>query len=401
MGVTVRQKAKGKGEPWWVFITHNGRRTSRQVGSKSAAEEVASKIQAKLKLGEFNFEEEKPIPTFREYAESWLKTTVAATCKDSTAKEYKDVLNNHILPVFENLEIPDITRGKIKDFLHSKVNAEYSASRVNTIKNVISCVLNKSVDDNVIPYNVAYKLGKLTERGSQNKAIDPSCVLTEDELKLLLDTVKEHFPQHYPLFLLLARTGMRIGEALALQWGDIDFNGRFITIQRNLSRNKIQNPKSGKARSVDMSPQLSDALLELKEKREEENQKPTVIEKGKKVERIRKSEWVFTNECGSLIDKSNWRKHVLNPALDKAGVRRITIHGMRHTYATIRLSRGHSIEDVSKQLGHHSVKLTWDTYYHWKPGTKKHQVDALDDPDYRRTHLHPIRTQEPAKMASG
>ena len=64
MGVTLRQKAKGKGKPWWVFISHNGKRTSRQVRSKTAAEEVAGKIEAKLKLGEFSFEDEKVIPVF-------------------------------------------------------------------------------------------------------------------------------------------------------------------------------------------------------------------------------------------------------------------------------------------------------------------------------------------------
>jgi hypothetical protein len=74
MGVKVRQKLKGKGEPWWVFIVHNGRRTSRRIGSKEAAEIVQRKIEARLELGEFDFEEgkkeEKPEPTFKEYADS-------------------------------------------------------------------------------------------------------------------------------------------------------------------------------------------------------------------------------------------------------------------------------------------------------------------------------------------
>ena len=70
MGVTVRQKIKGKGKSWWVFISHNGKRTSRKVGTKDAAKEVAKQIEAKLQLGEFGFEQEKPVPTFQEYADS-------------------------------------------------------------------------------------------------------------------------------------------------------------------------------------------------------------------------------------------------------------------------------------------------------------------------------------------
>jgi hypothetical protein len=62
MGVRVRQKVKGKGNPWWVFISHNGKRTSRKVGDKKSAEAVASTIRAKLQLGEFGFDDPKPAP---------------------------------------------------------------------------------------------------------------------------------------------------------------------------------------------------------------------------------------------------------------------------------------------------------------------------------------------------
>ena len=56
---------------------------------------------------------------------------------------------------------------------------------------------------------------------------------------------------------------------------------------------------------------------------------------------------------------------------------------MRHTYATLRISKGDNIADASHQLGHHSPKFTMDFYYHWMPGKKKSEVDALDDPAYR------------------
>jgi len=78
MGVKIRQKVKGKGNPWWVFITHNGKRTSRKVGDKKAAEAVASTIRAKLQLGEFGFEEQKPVPAFKEYADKWININVPA-----------------------------------------------------------------------------------------------------------------------------------------------------------------------------------------------------------------------------------------------------------------------------------------------------------------------------------
>ena len=99
MGVRVRQKVKGKGEPWWVFIAHNRKRTSRMIGDRGAAEEVASKIRAKLELGEFDFEPEKrepKVPMFREYADSWLTTIAPATCKESTVQSYDTLLRIHV-----------------------------------------------------------------------------------------------------------------------------------------------------------------------------------------------------------------------------------------------------------------------------------------------------------------
>ena len=98
---------------------------------------------------------------------------------------------------------------------------------------------------------------------------------------------------------------------------------------------------------------------------------------------------MFTNEKGGLVDKDNWRHRIFNKVLEKAELRRIRIHDLRHTYATLRISKCDNIADVSAQLGHHAVKLTLDVYNHWLPGKKKSQVDALDSMhlDAPYTHL--------------
>ena len=342
------------------------------VRDKKAAEEVAGKIQARLQLGEFMFEEEAPEPTFKEYADSWITTIAPATCKESTTRSYEDLLRLHILPVFGNLKLKEINRGKVKDFFAGKIMEGFAASSVIHMKNVISGILNKAVDDEVLSSNVALRVGKITQKSNgngeeENGKADP---LSKEETTLLLKKVAEHYPKDYPLFLLLFRVGVRIGEAMGLKWGDIDFNGRFIHVQRGLSRMKIQTPKSGKTRRVDMSPQLAEALtayrIECKEK-------------GLALGLGDAPEYVFTNEKGGFMDVNNWRRRVFNKALEKAKLRRIRIHDTRHTYATLRLSKGDNITDVSKQLGHHSVKLTLDIYNHWLPGGKKSEVDALDD----------------------
>ena len=387
MGVKVRQKKKGKGQPWWVFISHSGKRTSRKVGDKRAAEVVARKIEAKLALGDFNIDKkkEKPIPLFKDCAQAWIEITIPATCKENTTEDYERILKNHVLPVFEEMQIDEINCGSIKNFLFSKVNEGYSASTIGHFKNVVSGVLTSAVDDELITVNPTLNLGKKfmqkikdaikarrVSNGNENEGEpDP---LTHQELKLLLDTTQQHRPDYYPLFLFIARTGCRIGEALGLKWGDIDFNSRIINLKRSYSRRRITTLKNKRSRQIDMSRQLAEVLQVYRLK---------CKQKGLSLGLGAEPEYVFTNTRGKLIDVSNWRPQIFNKALEKAKLRKIRIHDIRHTYATLRISKGDNIADVSHQLGHHSPKFTMDFYFHWMPGKKKFEVDALDDPEYQ------------------
>ena len=95
-----------------------------------------------------------------------------------------------------------------------------------------------------------------------------------------------------------------------------------------------------------------------------------------------KPEYVFTNTKGNHIVLNNWRNRVFWKALEKAELRRIRIHDLRHTYATLRISKGDNIADVSNQLGHHSETFTMKIYYKWMPGKKKSEVDELDDLEF-------------------
>lgn len=366
MGVSVRQKVKGKGKPWWVFVSHNNRRTSKMVGTKDAANAVAREIEALLALGQYDFEGQKPVPTFKECAESWIKIIVPNTCKESTAEDYRAILKNHVLPEFGDCRIDGINRGKIKSFLLRKLSG-FKKSTVSHMKSVISGVLNKAVDDEVLQSNPSLGISKLLKIDDPKEHIDP---LTAAELGLLLETVRHHYSEHYTMILLLARTGMRVGEAIGLHWGDVDFNGRFIEVRQSVVRDRLTTPKNKKSRRVDMSKQLVQALrVHMTESKK----------KGLAIGLGDLPEFVFTNHRGNFVDKNHWRKRVFYKMLEKAGIRKVWIHDIRHTYATLRISKGDNIADVSNQLGHHSVKLTMDVYYHWIPGGKKAEVDELDN----------------------
>jgi integrase len=162
---------------------------------------------------------------------------------------------------------------------------------------------------------------------------------------------------------------MRLGELIALQPGDLDFNGGFIEVRRNFTRGNLTSTKTGKIRRVDMSNELSETL------------KAYMVERKKDALRNgwgEPPEWLFYGVEGHMVDGDNFRKRVFKKVLEKAGLRQIRFHDLRHTYATLRIAKGDNIMDASKQLGHHSVKMTLDVYAHWMPGGKKEEVNGLD-----------------------
>ena len=195
--------------------------------------------------------------------------------------------------------------------------------------------------------------------------------MTQSELSKLLKTANNQFQSDYPLLLLLCRTGMRIGEAIALKWEDLDFNNRFITVRRAInSLRNIDTPKGAKTRKVDMSLQLKMELEQLLLKR-----KIQKLENGWK----EVPKWVFINACGKTLDKNNWRNRVFNKVVEAAGLRKIRIHDLRHTFASLLIQAGESLAYVKDQLGHHSIQVTVDIYGHLVPGGNKDAVDRLDD----------------------
>ena len=391
MGVKVREKPKGSGE-YWIFINHQGKRKSKKIGrDKRLANEVAKKIAARLVLGDMDLSSsEKEIPKFRDYAQNWAAVTIQATCKPSTIRDYRGILTNHVIPVFGSTNVTDINKFMVKTFLMKKINDGYASSTVTHMKNAVSGALNLAVDDEIISVNPAHKIGKIFKTKKMGSLMDP---LNKQELSILLHTFEDHFPRHYPLVLTLARTGMRLGEALGLKWGDIDFNSRFITVQRSLSKGRLSTPKNGKIRKVDMSFQLTEVLKKLKHQR--------------KVETLRKGwkqvpEWVFVNEKGRYIHDKHWRNKVFYKALEKAKLRRVRIHDLRHTYASMLIQSGESLAYIRDQLGHHSIKVTVDIYGHLAPEGNKQAVDKLDDSDFSAPFRTPSAPQkEKANLDNG
>jgi integrase len=344
-------------------------RRSKKVGDRKTANEIAKKIAAKLVLGDFSLDE-KPapvIPTFREYVPFFDSGYMALNLKHTTIQSYRSVLKNHLMPVFGKMRLNEITRKDIKAFVINKQNSGLSPNTVRICRAYLSSILTQAVDDELISMNPAAGTGRYIRKGdTASKRIRP---LTWEEKDQFEAAVKDHFPRYYPFFICALRTGMREGELIALKPSDISFSGGFIEVRRSSVRGRVSTPKSGKTRRVVMSEQLAQVLRDHLTQR-----KRAALKKGWG----HAPEWLFYSREGKMFAIPNLRRRVFHKCLEKAGLRRIRLHDLRHSYATLRIQAGHNIADVSRQLGHQSIRITVDTYYHWMPGSGSREVNELD-----------------------
>jgi len=356
MAVKVRERPKDSGI-YWIFIDHQGKRKSKKVGrDKRLAQEAAKKIEAKLVLGELQIgKTEAPCPTFMQYADKWH--SLPHDWKESTRELYCMNLRKHVYPVLGKIYLNEINRKEIKQLLDNLLISGLATSTVKNVRITISGVLESALEEELISHNPLNDL-KFKYNGKKQDDINP---LTAEEAGALLEQAESsaHYP---PLFCALV-TGMRIGEIEALQWGDVDFHGGFLELKRSHRRGRITDTKNHLRRHVDMTPKLAMTLQRLKTDR-----KIVLLE----------NDWVFASKEGKMLNRNSFRR-TLQRCLKRAGLRRVRIHDLRHSYATIRLLKGHNIGDVSYQLGHSSIKITYDTYGHWMPGHFKSEVEELDE----------------------
>jgi integrase len=413
MGVQVREKRKGSGE-WWVFIFHRGERASEKVGDKDVAEDAARDVARQIVKRRFDLAawkaarapepklkpEQKPeIPTLSEFYSKIVTPLWEATISKATVDRYETSFRLHIVPALGGCTLSELTRDRIKDFvvaLKTKNAAKRAATEEgqkneaerrlskDSIRNIIAALrgtLSEAVERQLIPANPAVRLGKLyREAGKVREEVDP---FTADEVPVLLSATLTHFGfDNYAVVLTALHTGMRRSELAGLQWSDVDFRNRFISVRRQFKDGSKLQTKTRKPRKIDISDVLLKELQALKKRRQEE-----YLSRGKN----EIPEWVFLSPGqilwedgkpvgraeGQPLDTKNFYGRVFLKACDKAGIRRRRLHDTRHTFASILLMAGESPAYVKEQLGHSSIKMTVDIYGHWIPGANRQAVNRL------------------------
>ncbi len=383
MGVKIKH---WKGA-WWLFVNNQGRRKAKRVGvgnaGKKAAKEVATKLAARLALGEFKMDD-APVPTFQVYAERWLQHR-ALDLKPRTLELYGSILKHHLLPAFGKLPLPQVSRERVRDLLMAKSEAGLKRTTVYQLWSCLRTLLNAAVEDGLLPNNSAAKLGKRLGRLGSKREGEVE-IFTEQELAHLLTTAEREFPEAADLLFVMAWTGCREGEAFGLRREDLDLYGRFLEIRRTVGYRQGQlqtgTPKSNKSRRVD----LPEALVRRLQARLELAKAHATFEGKEPVS------WVFPNRAGKPLDAKNFQVRIWRPLLTKAGLSYRPPHTLRHTYCSLLLMRGESPAYVQAQAGHSSVQVTIDLYSHWIPGVGRGAVERLAEATGR--NLYATKQQE-------
>jgi integrase len=198
-------------------------------------------------------------------------------------------------------------------------------------------------------------------------------VLTGEQAGALLTGTRDH-PSH-ALYVLAVTTGMRQGELLGLRWQDVDFDGARLFVRRSLQRQRenglvfIEPKTSRSRRSIKLGQHAVAALREHRR-----NQLTHRMALGSD---WRDQDLVFANPAGGPLDPS-WQTAIFKKALIAVELPPIRFHDLRHTAATLLLSRGVHPKVVSEMLGHASITLTLDTYSHLVPVLHDHAAELMD-----------------------
>ena len=377
---------------WWLFIDYKGRRKARRVGigkvGMRAAKAAAEKIQAKLALGDTALLDDRraTAPSLTEFAEGWLKH-VAAQRKPGTAEKYEAILRKHWFPTLGRLPVTAVTREHIKTVLGTKLSADFKPKTVRGHLDVLRACLSVALEDQVISANPAARLGKFVARSGESQMVE---TFTRAELTTLLETAEREMPEAYPIVLTLARAGLRIGEALTVQAEDLDFERHELWVRRTwgsrkkaLGDRRINAPKSNRVRRVDMSEQLGHVLQGLLTMREAE-----AILKGQD-----RPPWLFLGRDGGPMTPGSFWQNLWRPLLRRSGLSYRKPHALRHTYASLLIQNRENLAYIRDQLGHHSIKLTVDTYGHLVPGANRAAVNRLDDATGRNLYATSISSK--------
>lgn len=274
--------------------------------------------------------------------------------REHTMRTKMYIVELKILPYFGNKRVNDITAADIRKWQNELIKMGYSPTYLKTINNQLSAIFNYAVRYYDLKSNPCSKAGSMGK--SKAEEMD---FWTGDEFKKFIDSVMNK-RLSYMAFMTLYWTGIRLGEFLALTPTDIDLEKRTISITKSYQRlgkkDVITPPKTPKSRRVITIPEflaadLKDYMESLYDLHEDERLFPIT---------------------------KYYLEHEMQRGIKESGVKRIRLHDLRHSHASMLIELGFSPLEIANRLGHEKVETTLNTYAHLYPNKQTKLADRLD-----------------------
>ena len=334
-------------------------RTKKEVKAKS------QQAQNEFKANGCTVFKEITIKTYKELAKLWLDN-YQMTVKPQTLLNTRQFLKNHILPTFGDMQLDKIHITHIQSWINKLA---YKIVNYGVASSINSRILQYGVSMQLIPFNPAREV--ILPR-PQKEGTDRVKFIDKEDLKAFLDHMEALSSTAYNyyydnvLYKLLLATGCRYGEAIALNWSDIDFNNATISISKTYNRavKQIGTPKSKAGNRVISIDNKTILML----KQYQNRQRQAFLEVGAPAPFV-----VFATTISQYPNSEN-RTRSLRCRCKELGIKPFTFHAFRHTHASLLLNAGITYKELQHRLGHSNITMTLDAYSHLSKDKEKEAV---------------------------
>lgn len=295
----------------------------------------------------------RAIRTFEDFAKNDWMPVVLPTLKYATQKHYRYVLDTHLVPAFGKEQLRDLTREDLQQFLIRKLNNGLSWETVHHLKCGLSKILGAAEEWGYVADNLARKTKLPRRHYSSAKQ-----VLLPGQVKDLARNLKEPVRS---ITLLLVLTGLRIGELLALRWGNVDLESHILRVVETVYDGHFDVPKTKRGRrTIPIGEEAVAVLAALR---------PNAPES---------TALVFARSDGMPLERWNLLRKHLKPAAKKSGLGGVTWHLLRHSHATMLDTVGTPIGTMQSLLGHSTPEITREVYLHAIPEEQRRAVNSVE-----------------------
>ncbi|MCV2515325.1 site-specific integrase [Bacillus subtilis] len=325
--------------------------------TKKEAQKAAAEQEKQIAAG---FEFDTETMSLEQFLFSWLHEYKKDTVRKNTYELHERNIKNHILPYFKNIKITDIKPIMYQKFLNFLTDQGYSKRTVEIIHGTMFNAFSKAVIIGKLAKNPCY--GATISNKNEKKKGTLEYMLSEDIPKFLQEAYKYNYI-YYIFFRTLIETGMRKGEAAALQWTDINLRENYIDIKNTLDFSaKTADELFGETKTYESKRRISigaslSAALQKHKKWQFENKQMLQDDYRHDLS------LVFSRVDGNFLPKSTLF-NAFNRILKRANIDKMPIHALRHTHAVLLLESGADMKYIQERLGHKSMMVTADVYSH-------------------------------------